>query len=318
MKDTIRYIERSTGKLELEKVFGEQAIRFLYNHSFGSRLNRFIARTPLISKAFGWWQKQFWTRRAVIPFIEAYDVDADEFLDSPNSYRSFNDFFIRKLKPESRPIDQNTESAVMPADGRYLFFQNIAHTEGYIVKGKKFSLQSLLGDEELANQYARGSMVIARLCPTDYHRFHFPVDCIPGAPKLVNGALYSVNPLALRKNINIFTENKRYITELDSKVFGKVLFIEVGATCVGSVHQTYTPDQPCKKGDEKGYFSFGGSSIIMLFEPNKIHFDDDLIKASQQRIEIRCLMGQSMGVSAASRFAEQTQELDVEPDQGDH
>lgn len=295
MKDSIRYIERSTGKLEQEKVFGEQALRFLYNNSFGTRLNKLIARTPLISKMFGWWQKGFWTKRDVLPFIKSYNVNSDEFLHSPETFASFNDFFIRQLKPEARPIDQRKEFAVIPADGRYLFFSNIAQTDGYIVKGKKFSLQSLLQDKELANHYSRGSMVIARLCPTDYHRFHFPVDCVPNKPELINGYLYSVNPLALRKNIQIFIENKRVVTHLDSSQFGKVLFIEVGATNVGAIHQTFTPGNPYRKGDEKGYFSFGGSSILILFEPDRIIFDEDLLKASQQRIEIRCLMGQSMG-----------------------
>lgn len=298
MKHAIRYIDRDTGKLEQEKVFGEKAIHFLYNHAVGSKLNRWIARSSLVSKAFGWWQKRLWTKRSVIPFIESYKIDASEFLHSPETFSSFNDFFIRKLKPEARPIDQKKETSVMPADARYLFFSNIAQTDGYVIKGRKFNLQALLQNGELAERYTRGSMVIARLCPTDYHRFHFPVDCIPTPPSLINGHLYSVNPLALRKNIRIFTENKRMITHLDSQTFGKVLFIEVGATNVGAIHQTFTPGRSYQKGDEKGYFSFGGSSIIILFEPETIIFDEDLVKASQQRIEIRCLMGQSMGIAS--------------------
>lgn len=295
MKDPIRFINRETGKLEHEKVFGEEAIRFLYGSRLGGWINTLVARIPLISSLFGWWQKAPWTKRNVKPFIQSYQMDSSEFLQTPESFRSFNDFFIRRLKPESRPIAEGEEVAVLPADARYLFYSNIAQTDGYLVKGKKFSLKSLLQDKELANRYSRGSMVIARLCPTDYHRFHFPVDCTPGKSQLINGPLYSVNPIALKKNINIFSENKRMITPLNTEKFGEVLFIEVGATNVGSIYHTYTSENQYCKGDEKGYFSFGASSIILLFEPRTIQFDDDLLKASQQRIEIRGLMGQSMG-----------------------
>lgn len=301
MKDTIRFINRDTGKLEQEKVFGEEAIRFLYGNTFGEWINTLVARIPLVSSVFGWWQKAPWTKRNVKPFIQAYQMDSSEFLHAPESFRSFNDFFIRRLKPQSRPIAKGEDVAVLPADARYLFYPNIAQTDGYLVKGKKFSLQSLLQNRELANHYSRGSMVIARLCPTDYHRFHFPVDCTPGKPQLINGSLYSVNPIALKKNIHIFSENKRVITTLQTEQFGQVLFIEVGATNVGSIHHTYTPGHQYDKGDEKGYFSFGASSLILLFEPRAIQFDEDLLKASQQKIEIRGLMGQSMGTKFSSQ-----------------
>src|SRR5262249_52241525 len=109
------------------------------------------------------------------------------------------------------------------------------------------------------------------------------------------GNLYSVNPAAIKKNIDIFAENKRTLCILDSPDFGKVLFMEVGATCVGTIHETYTPGKWTPKGSEKGYFSFGGSSLILFFQPGKIQFDADLLAASAKHIEIKCLMGQSMG-----------------------
>jgi phosphatidylserine decarboxylase len=296
MKPTIRYIDRQTGKMEQEKVYGEEAIRFLYGNRFGRLVNRLVSRNSLFSSLFGWWQNGAWTQRNVEPFIRTYGMNPAEFQEDPKNFSSFNDFFIRRLKPDARPIPPNHNIAVLPADARYLFFQNIAECDGYLVKGKKFSLSSLLKDEALAAQYSRGAMAIARLCPTDYHRFHFPIDNTPGDTRLINGFLYSVNPLALKQNIHIFSENKRTLCALQTKAFGQVLFMEVGATNVGSIHQTYTPHQPCLKGDEKGYFSFGASSIILLFEQGRIAFDDDLLKASRQKIEIKGLMGQSMGI----------------------
>ena len=229
----------------------------------------------------------------IVPFIKKYEVDATEFLDPIETFSSFNSFFCRKLKKEARPLAKSP--AIMPADGRFLFYQNLATQDGFVIKGKKFSLVKLLQDPTLASHYENGSMVIARLCPSDYHRFHFPCSCTPMPSKLINGFLYSVNPISIQQNIELFTENKRCLTELNTDLFGKVLFIEIGATCVGTIHQTYIPYLHYEKGEEKGYFSFGGSSIILLFEQNSILFDSDLVEASLQHIETLCLMGQSLG-----------------------
>ena len=137
-------------------------------------------------------------------------------------------------------------------------------------------------------------MVMGRLCPSDYHRFHFPCDCTPGPARLINGWLFSVNPWAVRRNVHIFTQNKRAVTELDSKPFGKVLMVEIGATSVGSIQQTYTPGIPQLKGAEKGYFEFGASSLILLFPPGSLTLAPDLLSISPH-LEIRCLMGQELG-----------------------
>lgn len=296
----IYYIERTTGQNCEEQVYGGWFLNFLYGNSLLSRwIGTFVAyclaRLSFISAIYGYFQQAPLTARKVIPFIERYKIDSSEFVENSQSFKSFNDFFIRHLKPEARPIDPNSQRAIIPADGRYLFFQNIKEVDGFLVKGQKFDLATLLDSEELASRYSEGAMAIARLCPTDYHRFHFPCDAIPSKTRRINGFLYSVNPIALKKNIHIFTENERTITSLQTKQFGEVQFLEIGATFVGAIHQTYTPFKNAIKGDEKGYFSFGGSSLILLFPPNAIRFDADLLKASAHHTEIRCLMGQSMG-----------------------
>jgi phosphatidylserine decarboxylase len=293
---SITYIDRNSGKLESEKVYGGAVLGYLYGNShLGRAIKNVTARNPIFSRIFGWWQRKSWTRRKIVPFITKYQIDPSEFAEDVSSFRCFDDFFIRKLKADARPIDSDPKVAVIPADGRYLFFNDIAAADGFLLKGKKFDLDSLLQNKNLAEEYQHGSLVIARLCPSDYHRFHFPVDGIPSASRLINGWLYSVNPIALKQNIDIFTENKRAITEIESETFGKVLFIEVGATNVGSIIQTYEPSQYCKKGAEKGYFSFGASSLLILFPKGKITFSKDLIDLGKQGYEIRCLMGQRMG-----------------------
>jgi len=298
----IHYLERSTGKVKQEHVYGKFFIEALYGSSFFSALFSLIflpliARFPFFSLLYGRRQKNAKSQKKVAPFIKMFKVDASEFAKPVESFTSFNDFFIRKLKPSCRPITKGEHIAVLPADGRHLFYPSIGEAEGFYVKGKKFDLERLLQDEFLFDIYKRGSLVISRLCPTDYHRFHFPCECIPTQAKLMNGPLYSVNPIALRKNIMILNENKRMLTQLKTKTFGNILFIEVGATFVGAVKQTYTPQSLCKKGQEKGYFEFGGSCILMLFAPGAIVFDDDLVASSKKQVEIKAKMGEQFGIA---------------------
>lgn len=297
--ELIVYIDRITKKKATEEVYGARALNLLYGNSWASKtwgkvLKILACKNVLFSSLYGWWQKRSWTRRKIAPFIKKYSIDEREFQKDVHAFTSFNDFFVRKLKPQCRPLCEEQNVAIIPADGRYLFHQNIQECDGFIVKGKKFNLGDLLGDPILAEQYSRGPMVMARLCPTDYHRFHFPCACTPSEAKTINGALYSVNPIAIKKNISIFTENKRVITTLKTS-HGSILYIEVGATNVGTVVQTYSPNQHYTTGSEKGFFSFGGSSLILLFPPNVITFDQDLLNATKEGFEIRCLMGQSMG-----------------------
>jgi phosphatidylserine decarboxylase len=302
------YIDRQTKKKQQEKIYKETAIQVLYGDSLWNRLiqkfiSPFAIHSSLFSRLYGLFQKMNSSSKKIIPFIQTFDVDASEFLDPVSSFRSFNDFFIRKLKTEVRPIDPHSTTAVIPADGRYYFYQDIEKADGFIVKGKKFDLAELIGSESVAKEYEGGSMVIARLCPSDYHRFHFPCDCIPGPTRLINGLLHSVNPIAVKKNIGILSQNKRTVCELDTLHFGRVLYIEIGAINVGSIRQTYRANDPQKKGDEKGYFEFGGSSLIVLFRRDSIVFDRDLTDATKEGYEIRCLMGQSMGRAVEAGFS---------------
>jgi phosphatidylserine decarboxylase len=299
MSDII-YFDRITKSQEREKVYGHSFLNLLYGRSKLAKclslfLRPLFARISFLSYLYGWIQKSRLSRCKVKPFIETFGVDPSEFLEPVEKFSSFNDFFIRRLNLKTRPIAAARDVAVMPADARYLVFPNIEQADGFWVKGKKFSLASLLQSEELAQRYNRGAMVIARLCPTDYHRFHFPCACVPDKAQLINGPLYSVNPIALKRNIAYLSENKRMITLLKTEDFGDVLYVEIGATYVGSIHQTYAPGTVCNKGDEKGYFSFGGSCLILLFEPGKILLDQDLVDCSSQKMEVRGLLGQSLG-----------------------
>jgi len=291
------FIDRKTGREEREEIYGRAFLKLLYSDHLLCRLFSFlflplVAKCAFLSHLYGAFQRSPLSRKKIRPFIQKFGVDESEFLEPVSSFRSFNDFFIRKLKPSTRPI---ASGAILPADGRYLVFPDIHRSDGFHVKGKKFTLEDLIQDHRLSHRYEHGSLVMARLAPVDYHRFHFPVDATPEPPRLIRGDLYSVSPLALRKRIERLCENKRMLTILHAKEFGTVLYIEVGASFVGAIHQTFTPGVLCKKGDEKGYFSFGGSCILLLFEPGRIDFDSDLLEASMQRKEVKANFGDSLG-----------------------
>lgn len=300
--EKIDYIDRKTGRVAIEKVYGGKALKFIYGDDWvskflGTPLLHLLVKSSWFSSLYGYWQKHPISKKKIQPFIDNFQVDSQEFQENVQDFNSFNDFFIRKLKPAARPIAPGANTAVIPADGRYRFIADISLSEGFIVKGRKFDLATLLQNAELAKRYAHGSMVMARLCPSDYHRYHFPCDCLAGKSTLINGWLQSVNPIATKKRIQIFTENKRTLCELKTDHFANVLYLEIGATNVGSINQTYLAGQRQQKGAEKGFFAFGGSALILLFEPNQIIFDQDLLDACQNGQEVRCLMGQSMGSS---------------------
>ena len=296
--EAIRYFNRHSGAIETEQVYGEGFLRWSYGNPLGKiSLEAFVKR-PFFSK---WYGRRMSTRESaarVAPFIAQYGLDPADFAERPETYRSFNEFFYRKLKPEARPIDADPASVVFPADGRHLGFQKASEIAGVFVKGQKFDLPALLGDAKLAAKYADGSLVLSRLCPVDYHRFHFPAGGVPGETRLIDGPLFSVNPIALRQKLAYLWTNKRTITELKTAEFGTVLCLEIGATCVGTIAQTFLPGHPVDKGSEKGYFAFGGSSTITIFEPGAVKLENDLVTHSAGQTELYARIGSRMGRSA--------------------
>lgn len=291
----IRYFNRYTRQVETERVYGDRFLRWTYGTSLGQLALHGLVKRAAFSRWYGWRMNRPQSRSKIGDFIKSYKVDESEFADSTSAYQTFNDFFYRKLKPGSRPIHSEKNSAVFPADGRHLGFQNISKIEGIFVKGAVFDLNTFVQNTEVAQRYRDGAMVLSRLCPVDYHRFHFPVFGTPTAPVHIQGPLFSVNPIALRKNIEIFTENRRAWCEIKSSEFGRVIMFEVGATCVGSFEYTYKPGVPMQKGDEKGFFKFGGSSTVTLFEPGRIALAEDLLQQTASGMELYARMGDYLG-----------------------
>ena len=300
--EPIRFYHRARKTIETEQVFGEAWLRWTYETAPGRATLHLLAKRWLVSAFFGWRMNWRYSAQKILPFIAQYDLDVDEFAKSPFAYRTFNEFFYRALKPGSRPIAAGDRVAVLPADGRHLAMPNVDAAAGFYVKGQRFNLAALLGEAELpeserrlTREYAGGSLLISRLCPVDYHRFHFPVAGTPGEARLINGWLYSVSPIALRRHLGYLWENKRMLTLVDSPDFGRVAMAEIGATMVGSIVQTHVAGRPVAKGEEKGLFKFGGSCVVTIFPPGRIRFDSDLIEQSAQQRETYARMGERLG-----------------------
>ncbi|KAB8260994.1 phosphatidylserine decarboxylase-domain-containing protein [Aspergillus pseudonomiae] len=235
-------------------------------------------------------------------FIDFYKIDMSQFEPSdPEAYETFEDFFIRKHAPGARPIhDVNDPTkAVIVSDSRVVVYPTVEATRRLWIKGNEFTIANLIRDADHAKRWEDGAVASFRLSPQDYHRYHSPVEGTVKWFKAISGDYYQVDPVALQSSVNILTENARCCVCIESKEFGDVLFVAIGATDVGTVeiHEHIREGHHVKKGDEIGLFQFGGSSIIVAFEKGRIQLDEDLEKLSHQRIMVDVEVGMSMGRS---------------------
>lgn len=227
--------------------------------------------------------------REIQGFINFHKLDMSEVLRPLEEFKNFNEFFYRELKPSARPCSApgNPRIIVSPADSRSVVFNTLDDATKIWVKGREFSIARLLGTAypQDAKRYVNGSLGIFRLAPQDYHRFHIPVDGVMDKPKLIEGEYYTVNPMAIRSALDVYSENIRIVVPIDSVAHGRVMVICVGAMMVGSTVITRKAGEKVARAEELGYFKFGGSTILLLFEPGAMEFDDDLIENSNGALE---------------------------------
>lgn len=291
----IKFVNRRTGQIEIEKVAGEGYLKWLYYNPIGKIATKTIVKNRFLSELYGKKMKDKKSRFKVPKFVEEYNINMEE--SQEQYFDSFNDFFIRKLKPEARPIDNNPDSLSSPADGKILAFENLKETTSFFIKGREFSLEKFFQGKQIYKNFLEGTMLIIRLCPTDYHRYHFPCDGIAYEDIKIEGDYYSVSPYAVKQNIDIYFNNKRSYCLIETKKFGNVVMAEIGATMVGSIVQTYRENSKVYKGQEKGYFEFGGSTTILFFEKGKVHIDKDILENTKKGLETQVFMGEKIGGS---------------------
>ncbi|KAJ6608038.1 phosphatidylserine decarboxylase-domain-containing protein [Mycena sp. CBHHK59/15] len=306
---------RMTGQLEEEKmqVYVRLGIRLLYK-GMKSRMEGGRARRLLKSLSIkqGVKYDSPESARDIPTFIEFHQLKVDEILDPLDSFKTFNQFFYRqvyrKLKPSARPTEcpDDPYRLVSGADCRFMAFESVSEATRLWIKGREFTVGRLLGDayKHEAGRYAGGALAIFRLAPQDYHRFHSPVDGTIGNMTYVAGEYYTVNPQAIRTALDVYGENARKIVPIDSPQFGRVMAVCVGAMMVGSIETTVKEGDFVKRGQEFGYFAFGGSTIVLLFEKDVIEWDEDLLVNGRASLEtlVRVGMGIGNGTRKAARI----------------
>lgn len=291
----IKFYNRKTKEYEIEKVAGDKYLKWVYTSPVGKSLTELFIKKKLFSNLYGRYCDSKYSAKKIDAFIKDFDIDMSLCENPSIKFSNFNEFFIRKLSKESRPVSTDKNILVSPGDGRLSAYENIDLDNIVQVKGFTYSLRELLKDDKVAKEYEGGTCLILRLCPTDYHRFHFVDDGVCGETKKISGRYYSVNPIALERIPKLFCENKREWSIFKSENFGEIIHVEVGATCVGTIIQTYTPGQKVKKGDEKGYFKFGGSTTILFLKKDKVKIDKDIVYQTSLGIETKVIMGENIG-----------------------
>jgi phosphatidylserine decarboxylase len=283
--------------IEKELVYGDQAVRLLYQTKAGQVLADRVLCQPWFSQLYGAYQSSRLSASKVEPFIRRFGIPMEEF--EPGPYQNFNEFFVRKFQPGKRPFVRIHNEMGAFAEARYLAFDQVTPELKVPVKGKWLAPSKLLGDAEKSKLFEGGPLLLARLCPTDYHRFHFPDSGELLDFYTLQGALHSVNPLALKYKGDIFITNERQVSILETDNFGKLAYIEVGALCVGKIVQTFKSETHAKfrRGEEKGYFLFGGSTVIVLGQPGKWKPSADLLEQTRMGRETLVPLGTSVGTA---------------------
>ncbi|KAH9992210.1 phosphatidylserine decarboxylase-domain-containing protein [Russula compacta] len=293
---------RMTGQLQEEKmqVYVRLGIRLLYKAT-RSRLEGARARGLLKSLSIkqGIKYDSPESAREIPGFIEFHSLNVDEILNPVSSFSESLLIPLQETKPEARPVEtpDDPNRLVSGADCRLMAFETTNEATKLWIKGRDFTVARLLGDayKDQADRYVGGALVIFRLAPQDYHRFHSPVDGTIGPMTYISGEYYTVNPQAIRTTLDVYGENVRKIVPIDSPQFGRVMAVCIGAMMVGSIETTVSEGDFVKRGQEFGFFAFGGSTIVCLFEKNVVEWDEDLLINGRASLETLVRVGMGIG-----------------------
>lgn len=288
----IMIVDRATGELQAETVFGDGTLRFVYETLLGRTFWGLLFNTSCLSGLLGSFYDSSLSKKSIRKLAMTPGCDPSEASLPVEEYKNFNAFFTRHLKDGARPFDFAPDKISSPADGRLFVYEGLKPCDPIPVKGAKRTLNELCCRELPEGPL---SVAVARLAPVDYHRYHFPCSCDQAEPPHVfRGKYHSVNPVALVRRPDLYVENTRQITMLESDLFGVFHYIEVGAFGVGSIVQTSSPGYH-EKMAEKGLFKFGGSTVILIFDGNRVKWDSDLLENTRAGHETRIVCGETIG-----------------------
>lgn len=286
----IRYWSRRHLREEQESVYGGTFVNLLYGSPLSLALTDTFLAGKGLSRLYGALQNSTLSGRKVAPFVRDFGLDMSEF--EPGPFRSFNDFFIRRFLPGKRSFPKEEKTMGAFAEARYLGFDRLRRDASLPIKGLQLYAEEVLGATPAKERFANGPCLLARLCPVDYHRFHFPDSGKSAHFHVETGKLHSVNPAALERKPNLFLSNERQVSLLQTENFGLLAYVEVGALCVGRIVQSQPFERPFQRGDEKGYFLFGGSTVIVYGEPGAWKPEADILENTARGREVLVELGQ--------------------------
>ena len=267
----------------------------LLYHSLPGRALLKVLTNPAVSNMAGHFMDSPYSKWIIPAFVRQNHIKLDDFeKTNTKDYANFNEFFIRQIRRELRPLCTDPEKLASPCDGLLRVYPI---REGMVipVKESKYSIKSLLRDSELAAAYEGGYCLVFRLCVNHYHRYHFPDDGSLEICKKIPGILHTVQPIALLST-PVFTENSREYALLHTEHFGDVIQMEVGAMLVGRI-SNHLHKKRFARGEEKGYFQYGGSTVILLVQKDKVKIPKKVLRASGAGYEVNVKMGQAIAES---------------------
>lgn len=293
----IIYRNRQTDDMISEKMMAPKLQGLMAGSRLVWRLFDFFMNRSWCCWLYGKWQDRSASRKNIGLFVATHHIDVDEIELPLSQYTNFNAFFSRRLKSDARPFNLDPKVFCAPADGKVFVYAQLHERTLLPIKNAYVNIAELLASDFCAEPYHGGSALVVRLAPYDYHRFHFAESGMAEQAQEIDGRYYPVNPPALVHKPDLFAHNKRTITYLNTEQFGRIAYMEVAGYAVGRIVQCYESGGVIR-GQEKGYFQFGGSTLVLLFEPGVILFDEDLIRDTKAGVEVQVQTGTQIGVEA--------------------
>lgn len=285
----MKYIDRK-GNITIEENAQDKLLRHLYNDRGGRLCLKLLVR-PAVSRIAGAFLNTRLSARIIPGFIRRNGIDLSEYEEAV--YCSYNDFFTRRIRDGERPVAGDANTLISPCDGKVTVYR-IGNDTRFYIKDMEYTAGQLLDNERLADRYRDGYAVVLRLTVDDYHHYCYAADGVKSPNIRIPGKLHTVNPAA-GEVVPIYRENAREYCLLKTSVFGTIVMMEVGAMLVGRITNHHKGKKCVERGQEKGYFEFGGSTVVLLLPHGKVRIDTDLIENSENGYETVVRMGERIG-----------------------
>lgn len=277
------------GKLVKNITSQDKLLEYLYTNAVGRILLKPLVQ-PQISKIAGHYLSSKHSTKLIEKFIQKNNIDMSSYEE--RKYDSFNDFFTRKIREGKRPLPEDKELLISPCDCKATVYK-IQENTTFSIKNTEYTLRTLLRSPRLAKRFRGGYAFLLRLTVDDYHRYIYAASGRTSKNYHIDGSFHTVNPVA-NDYLPIYKENTREYTVLHTKEFGDIVQMEVGALLVGKI-SNHTQSRMVTRGEEKGFFEYGGSTIIVLTEKNKVIPREDLIRNTEHGYETKLLQGHALG-----------------------